>query len=407
MIARSPGKPCIKGQITNSDGTSLNPTARWATTSRGIGSAAGAATQPPGTGNYYTTTALFRVAFDGTGTGVRYYSCLQRNADGAATDCTVIGTGNYRIDTLGDARVMRLLGLPAITQRTGSEPAFVERGGLVYPGYRNLQTVHQFLAFNLDAANALLTQLGLQPLAPIPPASAADAARAALFATIKGAWTIFDGNNAIVFRFGDDGTYLMAQSSADPTSAEQPGLERGFIDIDPATHNYRTLIATDTNWESGLSNPGPGEGTIPTITPTQISGPGFSFNRLPNDPNGIVGMWAQATSGLNTKHVVVFPNGRVLFIDPVGETTPPDVDDPCIDANAGPPGIEWASYTFDPTTGALQVFGKQIDTNGCSGIFDSSPGAPPNATQSFVLTFSADKSSFTNERGYTFYRVAP
>jgi len=407
LVARNPGTPCIFNKGTNSDGSSLDPNEWWSNGTVGLGSVADAATQPAGTGNYYTTTAIYRLGFDATGNGVRYYSCLQRKADGSPRNCTAIGSGTYRIETLGDARVMTFAGMPAATQRTGFERVFVERGGDVYFGYRNVIGTRRVLGFNLAAANALFTQLGLQPLQPIPPASAADAAKAALFATVKGVWAIFDQNDAIVFRFGDDGSYVMAETEGDAARSSQPGLERGFVDVDPATHKVRRLIATDTNWESGLSHPGPGEDVIATITPTQIGDTSFTLTRLPNDPNGIVGYWAGARTGLNTQQVVFFPNGRVLLIDPIGEMAPSNAGSPCFVARQGPPGIEWASYTFDAATGALHVSGKQVDTNGCAGLFDSSAGGPGNTTADFVLTFTADKMQLTTNEGDTLYRIAP
>ena len=107
-----------------------------------------------------------------------------------------------------------------------------------------------------------------------------------------------------------------------------------------------TLVLISTS--GGFAqHPGPGEDVIATITPTQIGDTSFTLTRLPNDPNGIVGYWAGARTGLNTQQVVFFTNGRVLLIDPIGEMAPSNAGSPCFVARQGPPGIEWASYTFD------------------------------------------------------------
>jgi hypothetical protein len=45
-----------------------------------------------------------RVAFTGAGNATTYYSCLMRRADLSPRNCTLVGSGSYRIDTLGDAR---------------------------------------------------------------------------------------------------------------------------------------------------------------------------------------------------------------------------------------------------------------------------------------------------------------
>jgi len=98
----------------------------------------------------------------------------------------------------------------------------------------------------------------------------------------------------------------------------------------------------------------------------------------------------------------------VMLADPVGETDPTSA---CFVARQGPPGVERASYTFDAATGALRVFNKVVDTNGCAGFFDSSAGAiadgSANTEANVVITFAADGSTATTEDGLTFHRIAP
>jgi len=406
LIARNSGTPCVFAKGTNADGSSLDSNEWWSNSTVSLGSVSGAAVQPSGTGNYYSTTALLRVSFTGSGNGTMYWSCLQRHLDGSPRNCTQIGSGSYAIQTLGDARAMSFTGLPALTQSTGFTRVFVERGGQVYFGYQNPtgQAVNS-LRFNLTAGNAILSTLGLQPMAPVPPASAADSAKQALMATAKGAWISADGS--ALFRFGDGGQFLMGQTSAD-TPSTQPGVERGMLDIDPATGSFHSLVEVDSNWEAGTSHPQAGE-TLQVSASQISSNGGAALTRLVNDPNGIVGLWAvDSATDLKAVHLAFFGDGRVMLIDSTGET---DVTGACYVAHQGPPGVELASYTFDAASGALHVFNKQVDTNGCGGIFDSSQGAlqngTANTTADFVVTFSADKKSATTDTGATLYRIAP
>ena len=211
----------------------------------------------------------------------------------------------------------------------------------------------------------------------------------------------------MLFRFGDSGQFVMGQSTADAPST-QPGVERGVLDIDPATGVYHSLLAVDSNWQAGTSHPA-ADDRISAITATQITATGATLTRLVNDPNGIVGLWAVGSAtDLKAVQIAFFANGSVMLIDSTGET---DVTSACYTAHQGPPGIERASYTFDAASGTLHVFNKQVDTNGCGGIFDSSQGAILNGTAnseaSFTLSFSADKSTATVDSGETLYRIAP
>ena len=80
LVARNPGLPCIFGKGSNADGSSLDQNEWWSNSTVSLGSVNGAAVQPSGTGSYYTTTALLRVAFAVSGNGTSYYSCLQRHS---------------------------------------------------------------------------------------------------------------------------------------------------------------------------------------------------------------------------------------------------------------------------------------------------------------------------------------
>jgi hypothetical protein len=407
MVARYPGKPCIFNKGTNADGSSTDPNEWWGNSTVSMGSVAAAATPPDGTGNYYSTTLLLRVGFAASGNGATYYGCLQRKADGSPRNCTVLGSGTYGVQTLGDAKVMTFTGLPAITQRTGFSRVFVERGGRVFYGFQNVTGITHTLRFNLVAGNAILTQLGLQPMVPQTQSSDAGTASQALYTAAKGAWGGNDADGSSFIRFGDGGSFLLANSDVSGTH-EQPGLELGTMDINGGTGNFHTELLMDTNWEAGTSH-AEAEDKITSITSTQISTTFSSIPRLPDSGSGIVGAWAYGSPTLlKTQHVVFYADGTLLFVDPIGEADPLSA---CGLVRQGPPGIERASYTFNATTGALRVFNKQIDTNGCAGFFDSSAGAiaggTANTEANFVLTMSADGKSITSNEGDVFYRVSP
>ncbi len=408
LVARYPGKPCIFNKGTNTDGSSLDANEWWGNSSVSLGSLAGAQVQPAGTANYYTTTMLLRVGFAATGNGATFYGCYQRKADGSPRNCSALGTGTYAIQTLGDARVLSFTGLPAIAQRTGFNRIFVERGGKVYFGFQNVPSaITHSLRFNLKAGNAILEQLGMQPIVPQPAASDANAAKSALLASAKGTWGDDGSSGSVFFRFGDGGQFIMAQTSGASPST-QPGLELGTIDIDPTSGVYHSELDVDTNWEAGTSHPQAGD-TISAITATQIVTPNITIDRLAGGTSGIVGTWALASAtSLKTVHVVFYASGTVVLIDPLGET---DTTSACFAARQGPPGIERASYTFDATSGALHVYNKVVDTNGCGGFFDSSDGAilggTANTVADIVVTFASDGKSLSTDTGETFFRIAP
>lgn len=168
LVARSPGRPCISNTATNADGTSLTPNEGWWNSTASMGSVANYFSTPPaGTGNFYTSEGRMRVAFTGSGNGTIYYACYVRRTNPSTRNCQRLGSGTYAIATLGDARVMSFSGVPVDFTRTNFQRVFVERGGSVYIGYRNLPGITSSqVRLSLVAANALLGQLGLPPIAP-------------------------------------------------------------------------------------------------------------------------------------------------------------------------------------------------------------------------------------------------
>jgi hypothetical protein len=121
--------------------------------------------QPLGTGNYYSTTAAIRVSFL-TSNGLTWYRCHVRTADSSIRNCVSIGTGQYSIAQVGDARVLSLENEPAEAAAIGTQRVFVERSGKVYFGSLNRPRTVDTVRLNLPAVNTLLVQLGMPPIVP-------------------------------------------------------------------------------------------------------------------------------------------------------------------------------------------------------------------------------------------------
>lgn len=167
LIARNPGTPCRYNPGTTAGGSSGEQNDWWGNSTVGLGSVANAQSVPAGTGNYYNSSLALRAAFVPGSTTVQFYGCLARASDGSARNCTLLSTGRYAIETLGDARVLSFSGQPALALRTGSSRVFVERGGRVYVGYQNpVGTTTASVRLNLPAANAMFAQLGVPAIVP-------------------------------------------------------------------------------------------------------------------------------------------------------------------------------------------------------------------------------------------------
>lgn len=396
LVARNPGQPCLFAKNVAGADSSLDPNEWWSNSTASLGVIAGGATRPAGTGAWYSTDLRLRVAFAPTGNTTTYYSCLSRATSGSSRNCTALGTGTYNIQTLGDARVMTFTGLPAITQRTGFARVFVERGGQVWFGYQNPSNVtNRLVRLNLEATNAVFAALpGLPPVRPVSRVADLDEPSRAGIQALLGAWGSASDTEAILFRFANGGRFVMGQAAPENlVTREQTGGELGWFEYEGATQHFRALVEVDSNMTAGTSHPGPGElNAMLTVTPTRLStSNGLDLGRLPGGATGILGLWALGSATeLKTQHFAFFANGKVLLVDPLGDTGA----GACSTARQGPPGAEYASYTFDAGTGALRVFGKVYDTNGCAGFFDSSQGAvaagTANSEANFTVVFSND-----------------
>ena len=412
VAARNPGVPCIFNVQTNADGTSTSPRESWGLNTISMGDVPNYfTTLPAGTANYYSNTGRMRVAFSATGNATTYYQCYARRSDNSVQNCTAIGTGTYSLTALGDARVMSFNNVPAPIQRVTFSRLFVERGGKVYFGFKNpMGATTNNVRLNLVAAQAMLTQLGLPRILPADAPKPLTGERATAMATAKGVWGVSDGTDALVLRVGDNGRYLVVEVGA-AGGGGNSGLELGWFDFAPSTTQLGRLIEIDTNGQWGLSHVQPNEG-FASITSTAITTKGNEvFNRLPDSGTGIVGMWAVGSAtDLKAPQFVFFApvNGvsRVLSIHPYAASTAA-----CVTStqNFGPPGIEWADYTYNAATGALQILNKLLDSTGCTGFFDSA-SATPNTLTDIALTIAADgltASAVTPIGTFTLYRILP
>ena len=113
-----------------------------------------------------------------------------------------------------------------------------------------------------------------------------------------------------------------------------------------------------------------------TITASQISSNlGTVFSRASSDAASLVGLWAFSATDFTAQHFLFLPNGRLLMVDPQGDTEAGT----CSAQRMGPPGGEYASYSWTQATGALTVTGR--------AAFFATPGATTlTATSSSRVT---------------------
>ena len=152
LVAGFPGKPCLY----TPNATTGPRSEWWGNSSLSIGTVPGAAPVTP----YYRSDRGIRMAFSG-GNQVTYLNCALRASDASPRNCDVAGTGSYSIETVGDARVMRLAQVPADATRLNYSRIFVERGGKVYYGYRDKLRIDNALRLNGEGMDAMFAQLGL------------------------------------------------------------------------------------------------------------------------------------------------------------------------------------------------------------------------------------------------------
>jgi trimeric autotransporter adhesin len=173
MIAAKVGTPCVFSPTSSftylgTVYTSPEPNAGWGSATVSLGKIGTAPVNSGAAPGFYTGNTLLRAAFTG-GSAVSYLSCKERFDNGGARACSLAGTGTYTIATLGDARVLTFSDLPVQTAPLNYNRVFVERGGMVYFGYRSKPLMTNVARLNNAAATALLAQLGVPAENPSVP----------------------------------------------------------------------------------------------------------------------------------------------------------------------------------------------------------------------------------------------
>lgn len=209
-------------------------------------------------------------------------------------------------------------------------------------------------------------------------------------------------------RFGANGQYVLGQITSDP-SDPLTGVEYGTATITSFDVNGYKLEATtsvDTNGTAGFSHPpacdrlrSTGDELIHTSGTANADGSCTvtateKFAKADNDPTGIVGVWADSSTGLQEVHLALFANGRFLLV-----STKPSAGSTCETA-----GIESGTYSYNPTSKVFKIETVDVDTTGCDGIADAGV-----ADYTAPVTVNADGTATVNDPVdgvITFYRVA-
>lgn len=227
-------------------------------------------------------------------------------------------------------------------------------------------------------------------------------------------WVRYDDQSANIIRIAADGSgeYLQGQASPDDSCDEnrvcggrtiiQAGVEYGIVNASEFdTRGFKLVGATtiDTNLKAGLSHPGPtrrfhtdGYDLIASdmvtvqrereqksvfnelfniAAPIELSSDDevvekevkeSRYGKMDNDSSGIVGAWVLDEASIDTKTLLFFPNKKFILVDPTGDTYQSEESD------CGKPGVEFASYSYNAGSNALQVSSFIYDTNGCVGF---------------------------------------
>lgn len=174
---------------------------------------------------YFTTNVRYRFAFTGANT-VTYYSCKQRFSDGGTRDCQQIGTGDYSISNLGDARVLTLGSQPSQLANLLFKTVLVERGGFVYSGAQSKLPTTYTARLNMTASNALFGVLGMplvNPEVPFAPTAA----------SYQGTYDVTDPNGLV-----GNGTVITINGNGTSTCTDKPSntpFACSFTTTNPAT----------------------------------------------------------------------------------------------------------------------------------------------------------------------------
>ena len=172
---------------------------------------------------------------------------------------------------------------------------------------------------------------------------------AATASDIVGGWYGLDGLGSHVFTFLSDGEYYLAASDA-PTD-----MEHGTYTWDSATGTFTHSIISDTNTDGGLSGTGNLNTQVNGNTWTGTSPEGtFTFTRVTDPSNPIVGSWATGTPG-DSLAITFLSNGTYFLAD---DSAP---------GPSGQKGVESGTYSWDAATGAFSST-TLVNTDGKWGL---------------------------------------
>ena len=227
-----------------------------------------------------------------------YWLCLRRSNDNSVRNCSAAGSGSYSIETLGDARVLRLAGEPKVAGTLSFVRTMVERDGKVWYGSRGRLTTSRQLRINGTASDALFAALGVPPPRATAPLTASSlmtyyrgtagtgtvnrnalATMENVNAGLVGAWALGSATDprAQVFFFFANGDYVMAdpQGDTDGNRCGGAGYERGTYSFDAAAGILRALTnSVDSNGCAGLHDLPTAPEPFATLTGVQLSADG-------------------------------------------------------------------------------------------------------------------------------------
>jgi hypothetical protein len=153
VIAANRGLPCAYA----TDAATGDSNEAWGASTLRLGRVTDVAFVAPSS-YYIAGQRELRFSF-GADKSVKYWSCLRRASDGSARNCKAIGSGTYTIEVLGDARVLRLPGLPHMSVMLSRATLMVERADKVYLGYQDRPKQTHQVRLNKEATEALFTAL--------------------------------------------------------------------------------------------------------------------------------------------------------------------------------------------------------------------------------------------------------
>jgi hypothetical protein len=182
--------------------------------------------------------------------------------------------------------------------------------------------------------------------------------------SLVGSWFIAEEGALISVTLFPNGTYVIAEDGEADDSGE-PGYEYGTYSWDPVSGELTAEAIADANGEWGLSHP-LGEMRVTrdgdAITFRETEDPEETvFDRVVADAeNSIVGTWTVDGQPEGQLSVFVFlPDGHYILTDAGAE-----------EDEAGGPGLEHGTYTWDAETSAFTLGEILTDMNGEWGISD-------------------------------------